>query len=902
MIRTIRFFNGKLFSILFGSLAIALLAVFSVSAQAVTFSGKQLQTGGQYQVAADFNGDGRQDLAVAGTEIEILLGQGDGTFQAGAKYPVVVGSAGFPQSIIKGDFNGDGRVDLAMSINAPNQVAVLLGNGDGTFQPIARFSTNSGGTPTSVVTADFNRDGKADLMTSDQIACGDAGCVVTRTVTLFLGNGDGSFAAPQQIDVGNAPTKVAVGDFNHDGIADAAIAGNTGGKVFTLIGNGDGTFRQLPDIIVVSTTDNTDVAVGDFNGDTIQDLVVAAEGESKVGILLGNGDGTFGAASIIVDVEQQRAASLTLGDINRDGILDIVLGHSFCCEGGVDLGAFGVLYGNGNGTFQTVSRYIVPANGRVGLSGGNPLVADFNGDGKPDVAANYTSNMGGSTGGTLVAMNTTGVAPARLALGTMSVAPASIVGGTFAQVNIALAPGAVAPTGLTTFTVTSSNPSVVSVPTNSTTSPLGIVGGMTNLRFNVNTNTVTAPQTVTITAGNKNLGSRSVNLTVTPPNTPLAIGSIQMQPAGVFGGGDATGVVALATGHVAPVGGALVTLTNDNSNLVLMPMSVTIPTGQTYANFAIQTNTTGITTPVSISASYGGATKSAILTVSAPTQAVPISSVTLSPDTVVGGSNVGVSVTITLASGAPNEGATIMLSSSNPSVTSVPLSTRIFFSGQTTVSTGITVAPVSAPTQVAITATYGSSSQSAILTVTAPSTTAPSLTSLTINPASVAGGSASQGTVTLSAAATSPTTVTLTSSSSPIVTVPASVTVPAGATSANFTVNTTSVSSSFNATVGASLNGISQSVTLTVTPAADTVGISRTEYTASNRSLRVEATGTRTNATLQVFVTSSSQLVGTLTNNGGGKYSGQFNLSVNPQNITVRSNFGGSASSGVVLK
>lgn len=895
-----RLLSAKLFSMLLCGLTSFLFAA-SASAQAVTFSGTHLATGGQYQTAADYNGDGKQDIAVAGLDVEILLGNGDGTFLPNGKYPVVVNSTGFPQSIIKGDFNGDGKIDLAMSLNAPNQVALLLGKGDGSFQPLTRFSTDSGGTPTTVVAADFNRDGKLDLMTAEQNQCG-AGCSVSGTVTIFAGIGDGTFAAPRHIDVGYAPTDAAVGDFNGDGISDVAVTAGTGGKVFTLIGNGDGTFRQLPDIIVVATTDNADIAAADLNGDTIQDLVVAAEGESKIGILLGNGDGTFGAASIIADARQQRAAAFAIADINRDGRLDIVLGNGDCCTGGIDMGAFSILYGNGNGTFQPFSRYIMPANGRVQLAALNPIAADFNGDGKTDIAAMYFSNMGGTTIGTLVAMNTTGVAPARLAFGTISVSPGSVIGGTKAEINIALAPNAVAPNGLTTFNVTSSNPSVVSVPTNSTTSPLGIVGGMTNLRFIVNTNTVTAPQTVTITAGNKSLGSRSITLTVTPPNTPLAVGSIQMQPSAIFGGNDGTGVVSLVTGYVAPAGGAFVMLTNGNPNLVSIPSSVTIPAGQSNASFPIQTNTTGVTTPVNISASYGGATKTAVLTVSAPSQNIPISSVTLSPDTTVGGNNIGVRVTVNLASGAPAEGATIMLSSSNPAIVSLPRSINIFFSGQTSAFKDFAAASVSVTTQVTITATYGGSSQSAVLTVTPPATTAPVLSSLTLNPTSVAGGSASQGTVTLSAAAASPTTITLTSSSSPIVSVPASVTVPTGATSANFTISTASVSSSLSATITASLNGSSRAGTLTVNPAGDTVAIQRAEYDSRNHVLRVEATSNRANATLQVFVTSTGQLIGTLSNNGGGKYSGQLNWSVNPQNITVRSNFGGEASRAVTLK
>jgi hypothetical protein len=111
------------------------------------------------------------------------------------------------------------------------------------------------------------------------------------------------------------------------------------------------------------------------------------------------------------------------------------------------------------------------------------------------------------------------------------------------------------------------------------------------------------------------------------------------------------------------------------------------------------------------------------------------------------------------------------------------------------------------------------------------------------------------------------------------------------------------VQATTNAVITASLNGTSRSATLTINPAAaDTVSITRAEYDVGNRRLRVEATSTRTNATLQTFVTSSSQLIGTLSNDGGGRYRGEFNWSVNPQNITVRSNFGGQATRAVTAR
>jgi hypothetical protein len=147
-------------------------------------------------------------------------------------------------------------------------------------------------------------------------------------------------------------------------------------------------------------------------------------------------------------------------------------------------------------------------------------------------------------------------------------------------------------------------------------------------------------------------------------------------------------------------------------------------------------------------------------------------------------------------------------------------------------------------------------------------------------------------------------TVNLTSGLA-LASVPASVTIAAGASSANFNITTLSVNSTASVTITAFLNSIQTAATLTLNPApvtADTVNVTLAQYETSKRTLRVEATSTRSNATLQVFVTSSGQLIGTLTNNGGGKYTGQFNAATNPQSITVRSSAGGSATRTVVAK
>jgi hypothetical protein len=176
--------------------------------------------------------------------------------------------------------------------------------------------------------------------------------------------------------------------------------------------------------------------------------------------------------------------------------------------------------------------------------------------------------------------------------------------------------------------------------------------------------------------------------------------------------------------------------------------------------------------------------------------------------------------------------------------------------------------------------------------------------SLSLNPTAVTGGNSSTGTVTLTAVAPAATTVAIASNNA-AATVPNSVVVPAGSRSWSFSISTTQVAVTTSARITASLNGTSRSATLTINPGApgaDTVSITRAEYESGNRRLRVEATSTRATATLQVFVTSNNQLIGTLSNEGGGRFRGEFSWPVNPQSITVRSNFGGQATRTVTLR
>jgi uncharacterized protein (UPF0548 family) len=245
-------------------------------------------------VVGDFNGDGKLDLAMAngGTAqagytdngVSVLLGNGDGTFQTAVNY--TVGAA--PSSLVVGDFNGDGKPDLAVTKEgtAPDftdgGVSVLLGNGDGTFQPAVNYAVGS--RPISLAVGDFNRDGKPDL------AVGDFGLSTDAGVSVLLGNGDGTFqTATNLYDARGAyPFSIEVGDFNGDGKPDLAIVQILPNPVSVLLGNGDGTFQTAVDFSVGPNPNPVSVAVGDFNGDGKPDLAVANQLETAeyVSVLL----------------------------------------------------------------------------------------------------------------------------------------------------------------------------------------------------------------------------------------------------------------------------------------------------------------------------------------------------------------------------------------------------------------------------------------------------------------------------------------------------------------------------------------------------------------------------------------------------------------------------------------
>jgi hypothetical protein len=327
---------------------------------------------------ADFNGDGLADLVYVSsgpqyspTQVGVMLGTASGTFSApalfdtGASNPI--GSPQFGPQVLA-DFNGDGILDLAVLTNpvganplgTGNNLLVAIGNGDGTFQPPTSYQTANGAVWMSA--GDFNNDGKPDLVVSNGFAM---------TMLVFLGNGDGTFQAPKVTAAGILGFLPVVGDFNGDGKLDVVVRGAI------LLGNGDGTFRSaFAQVNAFVTTD--------LNGDGKLDLVdyQSGAGGGHVSIQLGNGDGTFQTAVQYPIGANPQSASV--GDLNGDGIPDVVAPT-------ID-GTVAVLLGNGDGTLQTAIHYAAAVGNQPRFA----ALADFNGDGFLDMAVGSNGDNGSS--------------------------------------------------------------------------------------------------------------------------------------------------------------------------------------------------------------------------------------------------------------------------------------------------------------------------------------------------------------------------------------------------------------------------------------------------------------------------------------------------------------------------
>ncbi len=368
-------------------------------------------------IVADVNGDGKLDLLLATyTGAGVLLGNGDGTFQTVRSYS---SSAYDASSLAVGDLNGDGTPDLVVAYQQLSEttqegaVVVFLGNGAGYFQ--ATRSYDSGGIHAAgVALADVNGDGKLDIVVTN-VCPFNNGCGTEGTLSVLLGNGDGTFQAAETYGTGGLfPTSVVVADVNGDGkpdlvVGDVASFSNSQGSVAVLLGNGNGTFQTAR--TYGSGGSNTyisaaSIAVADVNGDGKADVVVSSEciddvcDQGAVGVLLGDGDGTFQTVQTYGS-GGYGASGVAVADVNGDGKLDLLVAND-CATGSLcklgfqanSDGAIGVLLGDGDGIFQTAQTYDSGGWGSSGVAVGN-----LNGDGKLDLLA---ANACGTTcvGGT----------------------------------------------------------------------------------------------------------------------------------------------------------------------------------------------------------------------------------------------------------------------------------------------------------------------------------------------------------------------------------------------------------------------------------------------------------------------------------------------------------------------
>ena len=270
------------------------------------------------------------------------------------------------------DFNHDGNADVALADGS-----VYLGNGDGTLSFKGSASLNG----VAVATGDFNHDGIPDLAAA--VECAPAGCSSGGQLLISLGNGDGTFQPPTVLPSGGIYAEsLAVADFNGDGNLDIAIVNNcgdtscsSGGSVSIYLGNGSGTFTLLNTMNTTAGNYPSSIVAGDFNNDGILDLAVGLDAElaSPINVLLGNGDGSFQSPIISYAPDEWGISAMVAADLNGDGILDLALAEGGCSDCGQ---RGGIMYGNGDGTFTTG-----PNIGEDGSAEESVVAADFYGAG-----------------------------------------------------------------------------------------------------------------------------------------------------------------------------------------------------------------------------------------------------------------------------------------------------------------------------------------------------------------------------------------------------------------------------------------------------------------------------------------------------------------------------------------
>lgn len=338
----------------------ALTNEFNRIVQTTSFNGVQLLSSSTNSLSLQAGSGTINTLSFAIAE-ELERTTGSGTFAARVSY----GNVG--SSVFLADFNRDGKLDLLVGASGDNTANIFLGNGDGTFK--VRTSFAAGATVYQAVSQDFNGDGYLDIATADQ---------GSNSTSVLLGNGDGSFKVRTSFITGSAPYSVAVSDFNNDGKHDLITADRTSNWASVFLGNGDGSFKAR--VTYATGTAPQNVITSDFNNDGFIDVTTADGGTSNVSVLLGNGNGSFRAKVSLGT--GANPFGLVTDDFNLDGIADLAVSER-------TTSSIGIFFGNGDGSFSARLSFGTGLDPRSMDSG------DLNGDGIRDLIT------GDNTGGTI---------------------------------------------------------------------------------------------------------------------------------------------------------------------------------------------------------------------------------------------------------------------------------------------------------------------------------------------------------------------------------------------------------------------------------------------------------------------------------------------------------------------
>jgi hypothetical protein len=326
-------------------------------------------------IVRDFNNDNHSDIAATfyqSNEIGIVLGYGNGSFTKMMTYSTKDGSQ--PYGIDAGDFNNDSLLDIVITNAGTNNIGVFMGYGDGSFAAIVTYSTGASLRPLSVAVGDLNYDNQLDIIEANS---------GTDSIGVLLGNGNGTFSVVKlyPIGTGSQPYSLALSDFNNDSRLDIVVANHGTSNVAILFGYGNGTFGNQMNFSTGFSSLPYWVSVGDFNNDNRTDIATANFNTNNVGILLGNGNGTFATVVFYTTGDGSQPRCIKVGDFNNDNILDLAVASS-----GTDL--VSLLFGYGDGTFLLG----VPDTTGINSEPYGLAIGYFNNDTRLDIAVTNTIN------------------------------------------------------------------------------------------------------------------------------------------------------------------------------------------------------------------------------------------------------------------------------------------------------------------------------------------------------------------------------------------------------------------------------------------------------------------------------------------------------------------------------